>query len=176
MPDESKRRRFDRVAMPHLDAAYALARWLLHDRDEAEDAVQDAMLKAFKYLDSCRDETARPWLLRIVRNACFDTLRAKAHADLDLDEAAIDACEEDAFTAPPADPERLLMRKDEQTLLDGLIAALPPEFREVIVLKEMEDLSYKDIAEVAGIPVGTVMSRLSRARAALAREWKRQNG
>ena len=146
--------------LPHLDAAYNLARWLTRNDHDAEDVVQEAVLRACRFADSLRGD-ARPWLLAIVRNACYTWLEANRPAELTtvLDDAA-------AIPAPDADgPEAGAVRNLERRMLNEAIAALPPQFREVLVLRELEDLSYKDIARVAGVPIGTVMSRLSRARA-----------
>jgi len=167
--------------MPHADAAYNLARWLIRDRHDAEDVVQNAMLRAYRFLDSCRAETARQWVLRIVRNACYDWLNAKAaipvagFADLDPLDIEGHHFTADIFGGLLEDPESLLVKADERSLINAMIAALPPEFREIIVLRELEALSYKEIAEIAGIPVGTVMSRLSRGRGLLVKEWNRRN-
>lgn len=181
MLEQDRNRRFERIVTPHLDAAYNLARWLIRDHHDAEDVVQNAMLRAYRYLDSCREETARPWLLRIVRNACYDWLHAKAaapvtgFADFDPEDEAGANFSTDVFGATALSPESLLQREDDRGLIEAMLQALPPEFREIIVLRELEALSYKEIAEIAGIPVGTVMSRLSRGRGLLVKEWKRRN-
>lgn len=158
---------FEAAVLPHLDAAYNLARWLLRDPHAAQDVVQDAFLRAFRYFDSFRGGDARPWLLRIVRNACFTRLaeqsgQAQAVA-LDEDGTGIEM----ADPAPDADPAAALDHKRMQVRIDAAIRSLAPAFREVIVLREIEGISYEEIAQVAAIPVGTVMSRLSRARALL---------
>ena len=163
-------RRFETAALPHLPAAYNLARWLLRDGQAAEDAVQDAYLRAFRFFDDLRGDDARPWLLGIVRNACYDAMRhARQHGDelvfdelRDSDAEGIGLAGRDADDPAAARGRRALGRR-----VNAAIAALPPPFREVIVLRELEDMSYEDIARVAGIPAGTVMSRLSRARALL---------
>lgn len=166
LPEQSRNRRFERIVMPHLDAAYNLARWLLRDATDAEDVLQEALLRAHRFLDSCREETARQWVLRIVRNACYDWLRGRSAVRLEELDEAVGEIET---------PESLLLKADERLLLDELIGMLPPDYREVIVLREFEELSYKEIAEIAGIPLGTVMSRLSRARGLLAKEWEKRN-
>jgi len=163
-------RRFETAALPHLPAAYNLARWLLRDGQAAEDAVQEAFLRAFRFFDDLRGEDARPWLLGIVRNACFDAMRhARHHADeLAFDELRDSDAEGIGMPARGADDPAVAMeRRALGRRVNAAIAALPPAFREVIVLRELEDMSYEDIARVAGIPAGTVMSRLSRARALL---------
>lgn len=154
--------RFDEVVMPHLDAAYNLARYLLRDPHQAEDAVQDAFLRAFRHFGGFRGGDSRAWVLRIVRNVCFTLLRrARASGErMEFDEAVHGV---DDHAGPEADLARTMATESLRERLD----LLPPEFREVIVLRELEGLSYKEIAQIAGVPIGTVMSRLSRARAQL---------
>jgi RNA polymerase sigma factor (sigma-70 family) len=159
---------FERAALPHLAAAFRLARWLARDPHDAEDVVQEAYLRAFRYFDSFSGADPRTWLLSIVRNT-FHTYRRKhpQHTDeSDVDPAglAVDgsAAVLDARREPT--PDEPLLRAAERTRIDAAILELPLEFREVVVLREIEGLSYKEIAAVAGIPLGTVMSRLSRAR------------
>jgi len=150
--------------LPHLDAAYNLARWLTRNDHDAEDVLQDAMLRAYRFMDGLRG-APRPWLLAIVRNACFTWLEANHPAELAgaLDERAA------KLEAPETDgPEAAAARNLDRRILNEAIAALPPQFREVLVLRELEDLAYKDIARIAGVPIGTVMSRLARARRLLA--------
>jgi len=182
LPDDIRNRRFERIVLPHLDAAYNLARWLLHSGQDAEDVVQEAMMRAFRSLDGCREATARPWVLRIVRNAAWDWLKTNADArttgfaDLNPDDGDGAAFVDDAFTSPAVDPECAMLAESDRLLLDEMIAALPPGFREVVVLRELEELSYKEIAEIAGIPIGTVMSRLARARGLLQKAWRDRHG
>ncbi len=163
---------FDRVALPHLDAAYNLARWLTRDATEAEDVVQDAMLRALKYFASFTGGDGRAWLLRIVRNVAYDRLNARR----DMTAVPIDDADEEAPPAvlrdPGDDPETALARKQDRARLDALLAALPVELRETVVLCDLEDMSYRDIAHVTDVPIGTVMSRLWRARRALTRAAK----
>lgn len=158
-------RRFEAAALPHLDAAYNLARWLMCDEDHAKDVVQEAYLRGLKFFDSFNGGDARPWLLAIVRNTCYTWLKnskqAPEHVEFEEDR---DSGGDDP---PPDNPETLLMQKQERARLDKAIGDLSPAFREVVVLRELEDLSYEEIAEVAAIPLGTVMSRLARARAML---------
>lgn len=169
----NRTRRFETAALPHLRAAYNLARWLLRDERLAEDAVQEAYLRAFRFFDDLRGGDARPWLLGIVRNACFDALRqTRRHAnELPFDESLdgdADALGMDGLpTCEVGDPAAAWERRALRRRVNEAVAALPPPFREVIVLRELEEMSYEDIARVAGIPAGTVMSRLSRARALL---------
>lgn len=161
--DTDRTRRFEAAVLPHLDAAYNLARWLLRDEQSARDVVQEACLRAFRFFDGFRGGDARPWLLGIVRNACFDWLGESRRDDVEFDEER-----DSGAVAEPADgPQRLLERKLERAQVNAAIATLPPLFREVLILRELEELSYDEIAQVADIPVGTVMSRLSRARAML---------
>jgi len=173
--EDSGTRRFERIVLPHLDAAYNLARWLLRRDQDAEDVVQEAMLRAYRSLDGCREATARPWLLRIVRNAAWDSLNAAGAGkvgnlvDCGVEEGDLIA---NAFTDPPESPEDLAAAAEDRALLDEMIAALPAGFREVLVLRELEELSYREIAEIAGIPIGTVMSRLARARDMLRSAWR----
>lgn len=186
MSEDSRTDRFQRIALPHLDAAYSLARWLLRSPTDAEDVVQEAMLRAYRAFDGCREATARAWLLRIVRNAAYDCLDSgdRRHqvglADLVPEDAdgpdLIANVTADAFGEPAQDPESILLKEDTRRLVNDLIAALPVAFREVVVLRDLDQLSYKEIAEVAGIPVGTVMSRLARGRDLLQRAWRERNG
>lgn len=163
---------FDKVVLPHLDAAHNLARWLVRDPVLAEDVVQDAAVRALGYFESYRGGDARAWLLRIVRNAAFGLLASRKRgfaASLD-DGASPDGTAEALDVADPSDdPETAFARREGHAELERALAALPPELRECLVLRELEELSYKDIAYIIGVPVGTVMSRLWRARQALMR-------
>jgi len=160
---------FERLVLPHLDAGYNLARWLLHEEAAAEDVVQDASLRAFRHLDALREEeTARPWFLRIVRNACYSYLETRrGMRELSgLDESELENLQvAEGLTA--LDPAEILARQHEHARIDAAIRALSPPLREVVVLREIEGLNYSDIADVLSIPMGTVMSRLSRARGRL---------
>lgn len=166
-----KQARFEREVMPHLDAAYNLARWLLRDPDDAEDAIQEASLRAYRFLDTFRGGNAKAWLLAIVRNACFSHARLRrttASESLDGQEGASPSAEAYAMGLDPlASPEDALADKNERELIDLCLAELPVEFREAVVLRDLEGLMYKEIGEIAGVPLGTVMSRLSRGRALL---------
>src|SRR5262245_11623346 len=160
---------FQELAATHLESAYNLARWLVRDPALADDVVQDAMLRALKYFGGFRGENARAWLLQIVRNVAFTRLKGNASSastSLDDAEAELDAA------APTHDsreePEATLMREDDERLVQKLLARLPLELRECLILRELEELSYKEIARVVDAPIGTVMSRLWRARKLLA--------
>ena len=159
------RQLFDTRVLPHLDAAYNLARWLLRNEQAAEDAVQEASMRAFRYIASLRGDDARPWLLGIVRNTCFSMLERQRNGPdmVEFDEAEFEAALGSAEHST-SDPPALLQRQRTRTTVDAAIRALSPALREVIVLREFEDLEYAEIARVVGVPIGTVMSRLSRAR------------
>jgi RNA polymerase sigma-70 factor (ECF subfamily) len=157
--------------LPHLDAAYNLARWLLRDSATAEDVVQEAMLRALTYFASFKGVNPRAWLLQIVRNTAYKSKALDRGAQLvpiaDLPEPG--AVTADDLVAAGDDPEAALIKARGQRQVRDLIAALPVELREPLVLRELEELSYKDIADVTGVPIGTVMSRLWRARQSLSR-------
>ena len=151
--------------MVHLDAAYNLARWLARDERDAEDVVQEACLRAYRFFASFHGGNARAWLLAIVRNTYYTWLE-KNHAqkqNVEFNDDTVAAVEYDMATTGDS-VERLLMAEDTRRLVHRALEQIPAEFREVIVLRELEDMSYRDIAQVANIPLGTVMSRLSRAR------------
>lgn len=158
--------------LPHLDAAYRFARWLTRSPSDADDVVQDAVLRAFRGFDALRGAEIKAWLLSIVRNCHASTYRAEQRR------AHVPFPEEHSPEAPLAsiapDPEVAAIAGDEQRALARLIAALPPEHREVLLLRELEELSYREIATVTAVPIGTVMSRLARARAALRALWQQQ--
>jgi RNA polymerase sigma factor (sigma-70 family) len=152
--------RFEQAVLPHLDAAYNLARWLMRNDQDAEDMVQEACLRALKFFGGYRGVDSRAWLLAIVRNTCYTWLRHyRAHELTTPFDEDLHSTESDAFN-----PESVSQRNVEAQLLIQALEALPLEFREVIVLRELEGLSYKEIAGIADIPIGTVMSRLARAR------------
>lgn len=158
--------RFETEVLPYLDAAYNLARWLVRDEHVAEDIVQDSCLRAFQYFEGFRGGDARPWLLGIVRNVCYTWFEQNKRS---LELSSID--DEAGLNLPSVDgqdrvqtPETLLTQKVERAQLSAAISGLPIPFREVLVLREIEDLPYEDIARILQIPKGTVMSRLSRAR------------
>jgi RNA polymerase sigma-70 factor (ECF subfamily) len=157
---QEKLRRFEAEISPHLGSAYNLARWLTRNHEDAEDVVQEAFLRAFSSFESFRGTDARPWLLAIVRNTSMTLLSRKGATspNAEFDTAAKTA------SAPDPDPETRMLESCSQEQLREALAQLPPEFREAIVLRELEELSYKEIATVTGVPIGTVMSRISRAR------------
>ena len=158
--------RFAACVLPHLDAAYNLARWLVRDAHDAQDVVQDALVRALRHFDGFRGGDARPWLLAIVRNAAFSWLRERRPDEVALPDDELDTAL--AAAAPAANPESLAMRRAERREIDEAIVALPIALREALVLRELEELSYREIARITGVPIGTVMSRLSRARHLLA--------
>lgn len=169
--------RFEQVVLPHLDSAHNLARWLVRDASLAEDVVQDAVLRALGYFSTYRGGDARAWLLRIVRNAAYGALAARRGTAVRLDGGGLDpAGDSPALQVPdPADdPEASLARREDFDRLDRALEALPLELRECLVLRELEGLSYKEIGHVSGLPIGTVMSRLWRARQALMRGQDRE--
>jgi RNA polymerase sigma-70 factor (ECF subfamily) len=163
---------FERALLPHLDAAYNLARWLTRNGDDAEDVVQEAFVRALRFFDGFHGGNARAWLLTIVRNACYDWLRRNRSAEAhdELDEEVHGASE------PSPTAEDLLVEQVDRVRLQRALEALPPAWREVLILREFEGLSYKEIAEVAGVKMGTVMSRLARARDALLRQLTAEVG
>jgi RNA polymerase sigma-70 factor (ECF subfamily) len=154
---------FEQIVLPHLDAAYNLARWLVRDPSLAEDVVQDAAVRALSYFASYKGGDARSWLLRIVRNAAYTAMGAQRHTT-SLDDGEKPGIE---IADSADDPEAALGRRQSFARLDDALAALPPELRECLVLHELEELSYKQVAHITGVPIGTVMSRLWRARRAL---------
>lgn len=178
--DTTRARRFEQLIVPLLDSAHNLARWLARDDCDADDIVQEACLRAYKYLDGFEGGDPTGWLLAIVRNAGFSWMRRKRRVAAQTDGDAVDeeALDDEAPTIGAAsqhlsrDPESLLIARQERMRLDRLIRRLPPEHREMVVLRDIEDLSYREISAVAGIPLGTVMSRLCRARRLLQR-WAR---
>jgi len=166
--------RFEQQALPHLDAAYTLALWLMRDRADAEDVVQDAYVRAMRGFAGFRGEAIRPWLLAIVRNVAWRALavRRRATSNVIPIEAAYahggdDDPEPLAIASNEPSAETAMIDAGDRALLTRALDALTPMFREVLVLREIEEMSYADIAAVVGIPQGTVMSRLSRARAEL---------
>jgi RNA polymerase sigma-70 factor (ECF subfamily) len=155
--------RFESSVLVHLDSAHNLARWLLRSEHDAQDVVQEACLRAFRAFDTFRGATdGRCWLLAIVRNTCCTFLdRNRKDAPAPLTDEDIDHLESDEHES---DPQRLLIRRADAEQIRGAIEQLPPEFREAIILRELEGLSYKEISSITGVPIGTVMSRLARAR------------
>ncbi len=166
MRDPAKRRRFEDTVLVHLDAAYNLARWMLRDESAAEDVVQDASLRAFRFFDALTGPSPKAWFMAIVRNACRDWIKANQHRGLE------DAYEDEAHGLQVAcaihvtleTPDAVAERNADARWLRACILSLPTDFCEVIVLRELEELSYKEISAIVDVPIGTVMSRLSRGR------------
>jgi RNA polymerase sigma-70 factor (ECF subfamily) len=170
--EQDRARRFRDAALPHLDDVYTFARFLLRNSVDAEDAVQECYLRALRHFDSFRGPTIKPWLFAILRNVCRTEFARRSTAP-QASEWETDAVEDAVpiWQEPQASPEaELLCRLDGETIR-RLVSQLPAPFREVIVLREINDLSYRQISDVAGIPVGTVMSRLARARSMLRKAW-----
>lgn len=168
MPSHTKDGRFERLVLPHMDAAYNLACWLMRNDAQAEEAVQEAYLRAFRFFGTFRGEHARPWLLGIVRNTCY-TLLARDRTTAEADEFNEESHGEDAMAAGailnfPVNPEAAVIESADRELVRQCLKSLPAEYREALVLRELHDCSYREIAAIAGIPLGTVMSRLARAR------------
>jgi len=164
--------RFQALVLPHLNSAFNLARWLTHGHRDAEDIVQEAYLRAFKFFDSFHGEDARAWLLTIVRNTFYgwhqQNKPQSQNTEFEEGLHTIEAERADSVQYAENNPEALLIQKDSQRQLQQALKALPLEFREVMVMRELEELSYKQIASIVGIPIGTVMSRLGRGRKQLA--------
>jgi RNA polymerase sigma-70 factor (ECF subfamily) len=159
---------FERLVLPHMHAAYTLALWLTRNEAQAEEAVQEAFLRAFRFFAAFRGTDARPWLLGIVRNVCYSWLERERTGG-ELDEFDEQHHGQEALAAGvvvnfPANPETALIEKVEREAIHVCLKALAPQYREVIVLREIHDCSYKEIAAIAAIPMGTVMSRLARGR------------
>ena len=168
-----KRNRFEAQVLPHLDAAYRFARWLSPGPGDADDLVQDAVLRAFRGFESLRGSNAKAWLLAIVKNCHWTALqqrRQRGFVPLPDEAQGMDAA---ALVANDADPLEQSVQRDEERTFARLLAALPAEHREILLLREIEELAYQEIATVIGIPIGTVMSRLARARAGLKTQWQR---
>jgi RNA polymerase sigma-70 factor (ECF subfamily) len=169
--DPVKARRFRDAALPHLDAVYTLARYLLRNPADAEDAVQECYLRALRHFDTMRTPAIKPWLFAILRNVCYAEFARRSVVELLNTESDKSESPAPMWTEPQETPEMAMINKVEGETIQGLVASLPGVFREVIVLREINDLSYREIAEVIGAPVGTVMSRLARARSMLREAW-----
>lgn len=172
--DDDRMRRFHEAALPHLNDLYTLARYLMRNPDDAEDAVQDCYLRGLRYFDSYRGPAMKPWLLAILRNICLSEFTRRGKH-----EPVTEYCDDEMlgeqmakWQEPQASPESVLVAQQDAAAIRRLVEALPSPFREVIVLREMNELSYKEIAAVERVPVGTVMSRLARARAMLRSAWE----
>jgi len=154
---------FEQLFLPHLQAAYNLARWLTRNEQDAQDAVQEACLRAYRFSARFHGGAAKPWFLKIVRNTCYTWLQKNR---MYKDSTEFD----EALSGPDLhipDAEKVLLRSEEKELLRLALRTLPDTFREVLILRELEEMSYREISDVIGVPAGTVMSRLSRARSAL---------
>jgi RNA polymerase sigma-70 factor (ECF subfamily) len=170
--DPEKARRFRDAALPHLDDVYTLARYLLRDAGDAEDAVQECYLRALKHFDSYRGPAMKPWLFAILRNVCYAEFARRATSPNTAIEDVADSAEQTPLWHEAQEtPEAQLLRQKDASTIRRLVAALAEPFRETFVLREIHNLSYREIADVAAVPVGTVMSRLARARALLRAAW-----
>lgn len=167
--DQRRHDKFEKIVLPHLDAAYVLARWLTRNQDDAGDVVQEAFLRALRYFDGYREGNAKSWLLKIVRHTCYSWLARNRPKGV----ISLEAKEEfgDEVAAVSIDADALLESRSDLRRLNGLIKALPAPLREVLVLREFHELGYREIAEVTGVPIGTVMSRLYRARSELLKAY-----
>ena len=170
--DTDRAQRFREAALPHLYDAYTLARYLLRDPSDAEDAVQECYLRALKHFDSYRGPAMKPWLLAILRNVCRAEFARRAGSPTGLvDDAPEHAEQTPLWRDAPETPETHVLRQREAATVQELVAALAEPFRETLVLREIQNLSYREIADIVEAPVGTVMSRLARARAMLRAAW-----
>jgi RNA polymerase sigma-70 factor (ECF subfamily) len=172
---DDRRGRFEAQVMPHLDAAYRFGRWLAGGSADADDVVQEAFLRAYRAFDTLRGEDAKAWLLAIVRNCHASARRQVLRRNL-VPLPGEDEWQPEQVIAGGGGPEAESMVRDERRMLERLLARLPQEQREVLVLRELEELSYGEIARVTQVPIGTVMSRLARARAALRDQWLADTG
>lgn len=171
--DGERTRRFREVALPCLDDVYTLARYLLRDADAAEDAVQECYLRALKHFDSYRGPAIKPWLFAILRNICHAEFARRMSSPTAIAEIAEAKSQEAAplWHEAQASPEAELLRRRDATTIQRLVSTLAEPFREILVLREMQNLSYREISDIVGAPIGTVMSRLARARAMLRIAW-----
>jgi RNA polymerase sigma-70 factor (ECF subfamily) len=166
---DERARRFRDLTLPCLDDAYRLAYFLMRNRTDAEDAVQECYLRALRHFDTYRGPAIKPWLLMILRNVCYGTFAKRGHQEQLAED---DAAEQPLWQEPQASPDSEMLNWQEREAVRKLVDALPPPFHEAIVLREFNDMSYREIAEAAGVPVGTVMSRIARGRAMLLAGWK----
>ncbi|MES2029379.1 MAG: sigma-70 family RNA polymerase sigma factor [Pseudomonadota bacterium] len=171
--DGERTRRFREAALPCLDDVYTLARYLLRDADAAEDAVQECYLRALKHFDSYRGPAIKPWLFAILRNICHGEFARRVNSPTAIAEIAEAESQEAAplWHETQASPEAELLRRRDATTIQRLVSTLAEPFREILVLREMQNLSYREISDIVGAPIGTVMSRLARARAMLRTAW-----
>jgi RNA polymerase sigma-70 factor, ECF subfamily len=176
-PQQDKARRFRDAALPYLDDVYTLARYLLRDTADAEDAVQECYLRALRHFDTFRGPAIKPWLFAILRNVCRGEFARRSSGLHYIDQYVDGETDKDEDTVrplwqePQVSPEMEVLHQQDAQTIRRLVAELPDQFREAIVLREINDLSYREIADVIGVPVGTVMSRLARARSMLRKAW-----
>jgi RNA polymerase sigma-70 factor (ECF subfamily) len=171
--EQERMRTFQAAALPHLDDVYTLARYLMRNTHDAEDAVQECYLRALRHFDSYRGPAMKPWLLAILRNVCNAEFARRRKEEVPTDSADDDSMAEETpiWQEPQVSPEKMMVQQQDTATIRRLVAELPQPFREAIVLREMNNLSYQEIAQTVGVPVGTVMSRLARARAMLRAAW-----
>ena len=176
--EDDRARRFRDAALPYLDDAYTLARYIMRNAADAEDAVQECYLRALRHFDSYRGPAMKPWLLTILRNVCNAEFARRGRQESPSEFAEEESTAEvlPMWQEPQTSPEVALLRQQDGDTIRKLVAGLPQPFREAIVLREINDLSYHEITEVAGVPVGTVMSRLARARTMLRSAWNVAEG
>ncbi|HEY1505623.1 MAG TPA: sigma-70 family RNA polymerase sigma factor [Stellaceae bacterium] len=172
--EDERARLFHEIALPCLDDIYRLAYFLMRNRSDAEDAVQECYLRAWRHFESWSGTSIKPWLHAIARNVCLFELSGRDRKEMPADLHACDfTAEQLLWSEPPASAEAEMIAHDERETVRKTLLSLPSELREIIVLREFNDLSYREIAGIACVPIGTVMSRLSRARAAFAAAWKK---
>lgn len=174
--ERAQAQRFRDAALPHLDAVYTLARYLLRNPTDAEDAAQECYLRALRHFDTFRGDDIKPWLFAILRNICHSEFGRRSRVvlyDVKAEANDLDATVP-LWQQQPDSPETEMLRRSDTQTIQKLVAALPEAFREVIVLREIEDLSYREIANIVDAPIGTVMSRLARGRAMLREAWLKE--
>ena len=171
--EHERMRRFRDAALPYLDDVFTLARYLVRNPADAEDAAQECYVRALRHFDSYRGPAMKPWLLAILRNVCNDEFARRRDREIPTDYAEDETAAEamPVWQEAQASPEGVMLKEQDDATIRRLVAELPEPFRESIVLREINDLSYQEIAEVSGVPVGTVMSRLARARTMLRSAW-----
>ena len=178
--ERDRARRFRDAALPHLDDVFTLARYLMRNAADADDAAQECYLRALRHFDSYRGPAMKPWLLAILRNVCNAEFARRAAQPVASARGADDPAPDEAEAAPWQEPQRSpeaeLLRRQDGATIRRLLAELPQPFREIVVLRDINNLSYREIAEAAGVPVGTVMSRLARARSMLRAAWNGAEG
>jgi len=172
---DERARLFREAALPFLDDVYRFAQFIMRNQADAEDAVQECYLRALRHFDGFRGSAVKPWLLAILKNVCYAELTRRRRRETPADMTDFEnTAEEPLWQQPEGTPESVMQNSQDGAAIGRLIADLPAPFREAIVLRELDGMSYRDIAEVAGVPIGTVMSRLARARAMLLAAWKTQ--